>query len=78
VSTVPVHQQTIAVPEIHCDHCKTSIEGAVAPLEGVRHVAVDVEDRTVTVEFDLARTDINAVVDAIREQGYEVPEEQLG
>jgi copper chaperone len=78
VITVPVQRQTLAVPEIHCGHCKTSIEGAVAPLEGVRDVTVDVEGREVTVEFDVARTDINTVADAIREQGYDVPEEQLG
>ncbi len=27
---------TISVPQIHCDHCKTSIEGALRPLGGVR------------------------------------------
>jgi copper chaperone len=44
---------TIAVPEIHCDHCKHSIEGAVAPLPGVRSARVDVSGRTVTVEVDV-------------------------
>jgi copper chaperone len=78
VSDVPVQSQTLSVPEIHCGHCKTSIEGAVAPLEGVREVKVDIEARTVTVDFDLAETDLRTVVEAITEQGYEVPEEQLG
>ena len=26
---------TVFVPEIHCDHCKHSIEGALAPLPGL-------------------------------------------
>ena len=25
----------LSVPEIHCDHCKMSIEGAVGALDGV-------------------------------------------
>ena len=59
------------VPDISCDHCKTSIEGAVADLSGVSNVAVAIADRTVSVAFDesLTRDDIVA---AIEEQGYEV------
>ena len=36
---------TISVPEIHCDHCKQSIEGALAPLPGVASARVDVNAR---------------------------------
>ena len=64
---------TISVPEIHCDHCKHSIEGALAPLPGVRSARVDVDARTVTVEVDEARTHRARLVAAIEEQGYQVP-----
>lgn len=65
--------ETITVPEIHCDHCKNSIEGALRPMEGVDAANVDIPARTVTVTFDdgaVKRTDL---VDAIEAQGYEVP-----
>ncbi len=64
---------TISVPEIHCDHCQHAIEGAVAPLPGVRSARVDVDARTVTVEVDEARADRARIVAAIAEQGYDVP-----
>ena len=64
---------TISVPGIHCDHCKHSIEGALAPLPGVRSARVDVDARTVTVEVDEARTHRARLVAAIEEQGYQVP-----
>ena len=64
---------TISVPEIHCDHCKHSIEGALAPLPGVASARVDVEARTVTVEVDEAVTDRGRLVAAIEDQGYDVP-----
>ena len=64
---------TISVPEIHCDHCKHSIEGALAPLSGVASARVDVEARTVTVEVDEALTDRGRLVAAIEDQGYDVP-----
>jgi copper chaperone len=64
---------TIGVPEIHCDHCKHSIEGALAPLPGVASARVDVEARTVTVEVDESLTDRGRLVAAIEDQGYDVP-----
>jgi copper chaperone len=65
---------TISVPEIHCDHCKHSIEGALAPLPGVRSATVDVGARTVTVEVaTLTLADRSRIVAAIEEQGYAVP-----
>ena len=64
---------TITVPEIHCDHCKHSIEGALAPLPGVASARVNVNARTVTVEVDERVTDRGRLVAAIEEQGYDVP-----
>lgn len=62
---------TLSVPEISCDHCKNSIEGAVSELAGVDKVEVTIDARTVDVEFD-SPTDVDAVVAAIEGQGYEV------
>ena len=63
----------LAVPDISCDHCKMSIEGAVGELAGVSAVAVSVADRTVDVAFDEPATN-DAIVGAIESQGYEVAE----
>jgi len=66
--------ETIAVPEIHCDHCKRSIEGALRPIGGVAGAEVDVAARTVTVSYDETSVDRAALVGAIEAQGYEVPD----
>jgi copper chaperone len=65
--------ETIRVPEIHCDHCKSSIEGALQPLSGVRTATVDVQARTVTVDYDTEVTSRGDLVAAIEDQGYDVP-----
>jgi len=65
--------ETIAVPEIHCDHCRTSIEGVLRTLDGVSEAAVDVDQRTVSVTLDDAAITRDALVSAIEDQGYEVP-----
>jgi copper chaperone len=68
-----VTTMTISVPEIHCDHCKQAIEGALVPLPGVASARVDIDARTVTVEIDETVTDRGRLVTAIEEQGYDVP-----
>ena len=65
---------TISVPEIHCDHCRTSIEGALTPLDGVQTATVDIPARTVQVTWDEDVLERRALLDAIEEQGYEVRE----
>jgi len=65
--------ETISVPEIHCDHCKASIEGALAAIGGVEGASVDISARTVTVTYDDASVNHGDLVEAIEQQGYEVP-----
>lgn len=66
--------QTLSVPEISCGHCKSSIEAAVSPLSGVERVEVDIEKRTVDIDFDGADTTLSAIMAAIEDVGYEVPD----
>jgi len=65
--------ETITVPEIHCDHCKTSLEGALTPIDGVQQASVDIQARTITVTYDEASVDRDRLVDEIEQQGYVVP-----
>jgi copper chaperone len=64
-------EATISVPEIHCDHCKMSIEGALGKVAGVKAASVDVPKATVAVTFDAPAT-MDELVAAIEGQGYEV------
>ena len=65
--------ETISVPEIHCDHCKMSIEGALNELPGVDLATVDVPQATVTVNYDESSVSRDDIVGTIVEQGYDVP-----
>lgn len=67
-----MQQVTLQAPEIHCDHCKMSIEGAVGALPGVSSVEVAIADATVEVTYDDSATDLDAIKHTIEEQGYAV------
>ena len=42
---------SFSVPDISCDHCKESIEGAVGALDGVESVEVGIESKMVAVDL---------------------------
>jgi len=63
---------TLSVPDISCNHCKMSIEGAVSPLAGVDEVVVHVDEKTVDLDYDGAEETLQKIIAAIEEQGYEV------
>lgn len=65
---------TISVPDIHCDHCKASIEGAVGQLAGVETAQVSVPDRDVTVDYDEGMVSLDQIKAAIVDQGYDLAE----
>lgn len=67
--------KTLTVPEISCGHCKSSIEGAVAPLDGVARVQVNIDEHTVDLDYDGTDATFEAIVAAIEEQGYGVPDQ---
>lgn len=65
------------VPDVSCNHCKMAIEGAVARLEGIDAVDVDVAGKSVAVSFDDGVVTLDAIEEAVREEGYEVAGEHV-
>jgi len=60
------------VPEISCDHCRHSLEGALGPVAGVHQASVDIDAKTVTVSYAPESVDAARLVAVIEEQGYDV------
>jgi copper chaperone len=67
-----VSTAVVSVPEISCAACKTAIEAALNPLNGVRAAVVDIAAKRVSVHFDEALIGRDALVAAIESQGYAV------
>lgn len=63
---------TLTVPDIHCHHCKTSIEWAATAVPGVKRAVVDVPSTTVALSFEAPAT-LAQIVAAIEGEGYTVP-----
>lgn len=60
------------MPEVSCGHCKSSIETALQPLNGVAQAEVDIDAKVVSVDFDDSVVDRASLVRAIESAGYQV------
>ncbi|MEA2461130.1 MAG: copper chaperone [Actinomycetota bacterium] len=65
-------QRTFSVPEVSCAHCKSTIEGALLPLEGVSGASVELDSKTVLVDYEPAVVSPDRLTEAIEEVGYDV------
>lgn len=65
-------QQVLLVPEVHCDHCKTSLEDAVGSIAGVENVEVAIADATLSVSYDESQVGLDRIKGTVEEQGYAV------
>lgn len=63
-------QVTLTVEGMSCNHCVNSVEGALqnAGASG----KVDLASNTVAVEYDETKVSLEALKEAIEEQGYDI------
>lgn len=66
-------EKTVAVQNIHCQHCVMAIRREVSVISGVQSVQVDAEAKTVTVRWDAPAT-WEQVRETMIEIGYPVGE----
>ena len=67
-----MEKMTLNVKGMSCGHCINSIEGNVGKLSGVTTVKVNLDSRTVCVEFDPNEVSIDKIKETIDDQGYDV------
>lgn len=61
---------TLNVQGMSCGHCVSSVEGAVNKLGASGKV--DLANKSVTVNYDESKVSLDAIKEAIEEQGYDV------
>lgn len=55
----------------HCSGCKTKIEKALKKIDGVESAILDLPSKVVAVKFNSEKTNIDALIAAIKKAGYE-------
>ena len=65
-------EKVLDVRGMTCNHCKSSVEGALGGLPGVSRVEVDLVTGKVKVAYDEARVDEAGLRQAVEEIGFDV------
>ncbi|MCR8645348.1 copper ion binding protein [Paenibacillus sp. N1-5-1-14] len=60
----------LQVEGMSCNHCVNSIEGALKEIDAKGKV--DLSAGTVAVEFDDSKLSVDAIKEAIEDQGYDI------
>jgi copper chaperone len=61
----------LQVDGMSCQSCVRHVREALEPLAGVTHVRVELEPGRVQVEHDPEQVSVTALIEAIRDAGYE-------
>ena len=61
---------TLSVPGMTCAACPITVRKALEKVPGVVRAQADFDSKTATVRFDPARTDIKALIAAVKNAGY--------
>ena len=56
---------------MECDHCVLRVGRAIASVQGVIEVDVNLETKEAVVEFEEAKTDLKKIKAVVRDAGYE-------
>ena len=63
------------VEGMSCEHCVRAVKNAVEDLEGAVSAKVELSAKTAEVEYDENVLDKAKIIEAIKEEGYEVFED---
>jgi copper ion binding protein len=63
---------TLSVPDISCEHCVHTIDGALGALEGVAAVETDLRTQTVHLRYDPGQVSLAQIEATLDEAGYTV------
>jgi copper chaperone len=67
-----VYETVLSVPDISCEHCVKTINGALGALAGVASVSTDLPTKTVRLSYDPGLVSMDQIVAALDDAGYTV------
>lgn len=67
----------LIVPDMSCAHCERTIQETLSPLAGIEQVTIDLPSKSVLVNYDPTRIDVDRMSNALAEEMYPVAATEL-
>ena len=61
-------------PEMHCEGCENKIKGNLRFEKGVKNIITDLKTKTVTIEYDADKTNVQNLINGFKKIKYEAKE----
>ena len=61
-------------PEMHCENCEKKIKTNIRFEKGVKDIRTNLDDKTVTIEYDADKTNVEAIIKGFKKISYEASE----
>jgi copper chaperone len=72
METTAPREITLSVPDVSCEHCVKTIDGALGALPGVEAVNVDLTSKTVSLRYEPAQVTLEHIEETLDDAGYTV------
>ena len=67
-----VQETVLSVPDVSCEHCVKTINGALGQLVGVESVSTDIASKTVNLRYDPGQVSMDTIEATLDDVGYTV------
>jgi copper ion binding protein len=68
---------TLSVPDVSCQHCVHTINGALGALPGVESVATDIPTKSVSLRYDTDQLSMEKIAETLDDAGYTIAKEPV-
>ena len=65
-------ETTLSVPDVSCEHCVKTINGALGAVTGVEQVSTDIPSKTVHLKYDASQVSMEKIEEILDDAGYTV------
>lgn len=65
-------ETTLSVPDVSCEHCVKTINGALGAVAGVEQVSTDIPSKTVHLQYDATQVSMDKIEEILDDAGYTV------
>ncbi len=67
-----VQELTLSIPDVSCEHCVKTINGALGSLQGVEAVSTDIPTKSVSLRYDPSKVSMKQIETTLDDAGYTI------
>ncbi len=67
-----VQEVTLSIPDVSCEHCVKTVNGALGSLQGVEDVNTDIATKSVHFRYDPNQVSMQKIEETLDGAGYTV------